>query len=78
MYLCCMFAAMIEQQQLDDNWITPAALAGELGVVNSTVTNWIARNKITFIVLPGAKHKRHLVDRRTAPPTGKAGRPKKS
>lgn len=63
--------------QIDDNWITPAALADELGVVRSTVTNWIARNKISFVVLAGASHRRHLVDRRTAPLGGKAGRPKK-
>ncbi len=53
--------------KLDKNWITPAALADQLGVARSTVTNWIHRNQIDFIVLQGAQVRRHLVDARTAP-----------
>lgn len=64
--------------QLDQNWITPAALAGRLGIPRSTVSSWIHRNRVSFIELPGATHKRYLVDTRTAPPTPlPAGRPRK-
>lgn len=63
--------------QIDHNWLTPSAMAKEAGVTREAVTNWIRRGKISFIELPGAIHRRHLVDRRTAPTPGKAGRPKK-
>lgn len=62
--------------RLDHNWITPSALAAELGIEISTVTNWIARNQIDFIVFPEVKRRKHLVDRRTAPGTSGKGRPR--
>lgn len=64
-------------EELDSNWVTPAALADEMDIPRSTVRSWISRNKITFVVLPGAKHRRHLVDKRTAPIPQPVGRPKK-
>ena len=63
--------------KFDNNWVTPAALAKELGVARSTVSSWIFRNQITYKVLPGATHRRHVVDKRTAPIVRAAGRPKK-
>lgn len=53
--------------KLDENWTTPAALAKELGVARSTVSNWITRKQIDYYVLPGANTRRHMVDRRTVP-----------
>jgi excisionase family DNA binding protein len=73
-----MLATHMKIEELDENWITPAALADLLGVGRSTVSSWITREKIRFILLPGATHRRHLVDKRTAPAPGKAGRPKKA
>lgn len=64
-------------EELDSNWVTPAALAEELGIPRSTISSWISRGDITSIVLPGAKHRRHLVDRRTVPIIQSVGRPKK-
>lgn len=64
--------------KLDENWITPAALADELDVPRVTVSSWIRRNVIDYIVLPGALVRRHLVDRRTAPAKRSAGRPNKN
>lgn len=64
-------------QELDENWITPAALARDLGTSVATVSNWIKRKKIAYKQLPGAIYRRYLVDRRTAPALGnKGGRPK--
>ena len=61
---------------IDANWVTPAALADELAISRSTVKNWIKRNQIDYIVLPGAIICRHLVDKRTAPEKkGPFGRP---
>jgi len=64
-------------EELDSNWITPAALAKELNIPRSTISSWITRNKIKFIELHGATHRRHLVDRTTAPENQPVGRPKK-
>lgn len=63
--------------KLDENWITPAALADELTVARSTVTSWIRRNQIDYIILSGALVRRHLVDRRTAPAKKVVGHPSK-
>lgn len=60
---------------IDYNWVTPAALADELGVARSTVTNWISRDQIDYTVLTGAEIRRHLVDKRTAPGKRPIGRP---
>lgn len=70
-------AIQMEQKniKLDENWVTPAALADELGVVRSTVTNWIKRNQVDYYVLNGALIRRHLVDRRTAPGKRAVGKP---
>lgn len=68
----------LKDVKLDQNWVTPNALAIELGVACSTVTSWIHRNQIDYIVLPGAVIRRHLVDKRTAPAVrGPFGRPVK-
>jgi IS30 family transposase len=64
-------------EELDSNWVTPAALAKELGIPRSTISSWITRKQITFIELRGADHRRHLVDKRTAPELQPVGRPKK-
>lgn len=64
-------------EELDSNWVTPAMLAAELNVARSTVSSWITREQIKYIVLPGAVHRRHLVDKRTAPIVQPVGRPKK-
>jgi hypothetical protein len=64
-------------EELDSNWVTPAALAEEMGIPRSTVSSWISREQIKFIELPGAVHRRHLVDKRTAPIVQSVGRPKK-
>lgn len=62
--------------KLDENWITPTALAAEQGVDPSTVSKWISRNQIHYTVLHGALVRRHLVDRRTAPQGFVKGRPR--
>lgn len=64
--------------KLDENWVTPAALADELDVARSTVTSWIRRNQIDYIVLSGAIVRRHMVDRRTAPEKRPVGTPPKN
>lgn len=66
----------LHEIKLDENWITPAALADELQVARSAVTNWIKRNQIDYIELPGAMVRRHLVDRRTVPFFSGKGRPR--
>lgn len=63
--------------KLDENWVTPAALADELDVARSTVTSWIRRNQIDYTILSGALVRRHLVDRRTAPEKRLVGTPGK-
>lgn len=63
--------------ELDSNWVTPAALAKELDIPRSTISSWISREQIKYVVLPGADHRRHLVDKRTAPDIQPVGRPKK-
>jgi len=68
---------MKKTHKIDENWVTPAALARELSTSTEVITNWIARGRISFIELPSAKYRRHLVDRRTAPEVRKSGRPKK-
>lgn len=67
----------IQTVKIDGNWTTPGALAEELGVARSTVSSWIQRNQIDYIVLPGAVMRRHLVDRRTAPALRPVGSPGK-
>jgi len=62
---------------LDENWISPSALAKELEIAHTTVTSWINRNQIDYVVLPGALRRRHLVDRRTAPDKKPKGWPRK-
>lgn len=52
---------------LDENWLTPSALALEEGVDRATVSGWIKRNQIDYFVLPGAATRKHMVDRRTSP-----------
>lgn len=52
---------------LDKNWVSPSVLARELGIVTSTVTNWIKRNQIDYIVFSELVRRKHLVDRRTSP-----------
>lgn len=61
---------------LDHNWVTIKVLSGELGVHHSTVNGWIRRNQIDYLVLQGEIMRRHLVDRRTAPPVRPPGKPK--
>jgi len=63
--------------QLDENWITPSALADELDIARSTVSGWIRRDQIDYVILSGAKMRRHLVDRRTAPALRPVGAPTK-
>jgi len=46
-------------------WITQQALANELGVTVQCVHNWIKRNKIESMVIPGSRLV--LVNRHTAP-----------
>jgi len=62
---------------LDENWISPSALAKELEIAHTTVSSWITRNKIDYVVLPGALRRRYLVDRRTAPEKQPKGWPRK-
>lgn len=64
-------------EELDSNWVTPAALAKELGIPRSTVSSWISRNQIDFVELPGAVQKRYLVNRLKAPELKPVGRPSK-
>lgn len=64
-------------EELDSNWITPAGLAGELGIARSTVSSWIYRKQIAFCVVQGANKRRYLVDRRTTPALKSVGRPTK-
>jgi IS30 family transposase len=64
-------------EELDSNWVSPAALAEELGISRSTISSWITREQIKYIIIPGATHRRHLVDKRTAPIVQSVGRPKK-
>ena len=64
-------------EELDSNWISPAALAEEMNIPRSTVSSWIRRDHIKYVLIPGAKHRRHLVDRRTAPLVQPVGRPRK-
>lgn len=64
--------------QLDENWVSPSVLAKQLSVHTSTVTSWIRRNQIDYIVFPELIRRRHLVDKRTAPAIkGPFGRPVK-
>lgn len=60
--------------KLDENWVTPSALAKQLGVVPSTVGNWIIRNQVDYMVFPENIRRKHLVDRRTAPENRKKGK----
>lgn len=62
-------------QIIDDNYVTISALAEELGIPTQTINSWIRRKQITFHELKGAKWRRYLVDRRTAPVIRSAGRP---
>lgn len=66
-----------ENVTLDHNWVSVTVLAGEKEVAPSTVSSWITRGKIDYVVLQGQVHRRHLVDRRTAPVVQKKGRPRK-
>lgn len=51
---------------LDPNiWITQAALAKELKVTVQCVNNWIARDRIKYLKIPGSRLV--LVDKTTAP-----------
>lgn len=66
--------------QLSDNWITPQALAFELGINASVVYGWISSNpaKIKSKELgQGTKtgKKRYLVDKTTRPELRGPGRP---
>ena len=52
--------------QIDvSRWITQQALASELGVTVQCIHNWIKRNKIESMKIPGSRLV--LVDRTTAP-----------
>lgn len=64
--------------KLDENWVSPSVLAAELGVEQSTVSGWIRRNQIDYIVFEGVERGKHLVDRRTAPGKRSKGQPRKS
>ena len=64
--------------QLDKNWVSPSVLAKELDIDTSTVTAWIRRNQIDYIVFAGLVRRKHMVDRRTAPGKRPIGAPKKS
>lgn len=63
---------------LEDNWITPQALALELGINASVVYGWMAEGTIQKKEL-GQGHKRgkkrYLVDRSTRPEVRGPGRP---
>ncbi len=62
-------------EELDSNWVTPAALAKELNIPRSTVSSWITRKQIDFVELPGAIQKRYLVNRLKTPELKSVGRP---
>jgi hypothetical protein len=62
-------------EELDSNWVTPAALAKELKIPRSTVSSWITRKQIDFVELPGAIQKRYLVNRLKTPEQKSVGRP---
>ncbi len=62
-------------EELDSNWVTPAALAKELDIPRSTISSWITRKQIEFVELPGAIQKRYLVNRLNVPELKKVGRP---
>jgi len=52
--------------QIDvSKWITQQALASELGVTVQCIHNWIKRNKIESMKIPGSRLV--LVDKTTAP-----------
>ena len=64
-------------QQINDNWITPQALALELGINASVIYGWIGKKQITFKELgQGAKtgKKRYLVNKTTRPELRGPGR----
>lgn len=46
-----------------ETWVTPQALADELGISVATVTNWIARKNIKSRYIP--EFKKYLVDKTT-------------
>lgn len=51
---------------IDTNiWVTQQALASELGVTVQCIHNWIKRQKIEFMKIPGSRLV--LVDRTSAP-----------
>ena len=57
-----MSSKNIKQANLDMNvWVTQQALADELGIPVQNVHNWVQRNKINFVLLPGSTTK--LVDK---------------
>lgn len=62
-------------EELDSNWVTPAALAKELKIPRSTISSWITRKQIDFVELPGALQKRYLVNRLKTPALKPVGRP---
>lgn len=62
-------------EELDSNWVTPAALAKELKIPRSTVSSWISRKQIDYVELPGAIQKRYLVNRLNPPAQKLVGRP---
>jgi hypothetical protein len=62
-------------EELDSNWVTPAALAKELKIPRSTISSWITRKQIDYVELPGAIQKRYLVNRLNIPEFKKVGRP---
>lgn len=64
-------------EELDNNWITPATLATELGIARSTVSSWIIRKQIGYVEIKLARKRRYLVDRRTTPAIQPVGRPTK-
>lgn len=45
-------------EQIDTNiWVTQQALANERGIAVQNVHNWVQRNKIDWILLPGSTTK---------------------
>lgn len=70
---------VIDGVVIDDNWISPGTLAKELKVTIGAVSNWIIRDQIKYVEIPGATNRHYLVDRRTVPNTSpnNAGRPRK-
>lgn len=54
------------KNSIDTNkWVTQQALANELGVTVQCIHNWIARDKIEFMKIPGSRLV--LVNKYTAP-----------